>query len=77
MLQDLEELKFSSVVLSCLKDHIEVHYTGPGNKEFNEENMQQQKFQFHNIPYNAGIKWREIQSSRVNMLRENMHIKLT
>ena len=41
--------------------------------------MQQQKFQFHNIPYNSGItcKWWEIQSSRVNTLQENVYIKLT
>ena len=38
--------------------------------------MQQRKFQSYNIPYNAGIKWWEIQNSRVNTLRENMYIKI-
>ena len=39
--------------------------------------MQRQKFQFHDIPYNAGIKWWEIQSSWVNTFQENVYIKLT
>ena len=49
-------LKFGHVITSCLRDHIKVHCTGPSDEEFKEENMQQQKFQFHNILYNVGIK---------------------